>query len=226
MVAERSSSTVTDNMKELAAHIEHTCLDPKASADRIHEMHDEMLEFGFRGICVSPYFVKTAAQKANGSDYKVVTVVDFPLGQSHTMAKVESIKKAADQGADAVDIVVNYLAAINEDWDYLKDEINTVVHSGHMRNLEVKLILESHNYNSRVLRQVLDICLEARPNYLKTNTGTGNNVNTPDQVKLIQRLTNNTIPIKASGGIRSSEQARELLDMGVELIGASSATRW
>lgn len=213
-------------MKEIAAHIEHTCLDPRASLDRIREMHEEMLEFGFRGICVSPYFVKTAVQQSNGADYKVITVVDFPLGQSHTMAKVESIKRAADQGADGVDIVVNYLAAINEDWDYLKDEINTVVHAGHMRNLEVKLILESHNYNSRILRKVINICLDAKPNFLKTNTGTGNNVNTQDQVKLIQNLSKEALPIKASGGIRSSQEARELLEMGVALIGASSATTW
>jgi len=213
-------------MMNIYPKVEHTCLNPQVSKSQIEKMHDEALQFGFRGICVSPYFVKSAVKKAEDSDYKVITVVDFPYGQNHPMSKVEAIKRAADQGVDGVDIVVNYLAAINEDWSVFKDEVETVVYAGQMRNLEVKLILESGAYNSKVLQSVIDICLVAKPEFLKTNTGIGNNVHSIPQIKLMQRMTEGKIPIKASGGIRTKEQAEELINMGVEIIGTSSATTW
>lgn len=208
------------------SQIEHTCLDPQASKDRIAKMHEEALEFGFRGICVSPYFVKSASRKAEDHNYKVITVIDFPFGQNHPMSKVESIKRAADQGADGVDIVINYLAAINEDWSVFKDEVETVVYAGQMRNLEVKLILEAGAYNSKTLQNVINVCVEAKPDFLKSNTGIGGNVCSAPQIKLMQRMSQEQIPIKASGGVRLKEQAEELLQMGVDVIGTSSATTW
>lgn len=192
----------------------------------VEKYHHETLDLGFRALCLSPYFIKYCSKLAKPRPYKLTSVIDFPFGHSHPMSKVESIKKVADQGADGVDVVINYSAAINEDWATLKDEIEAVVHISRMKNLEVKLILESHNYNTHTLKQVIELCLDAKPDFLKTNTGTGNNLNTLAQVKMIQRFSGDRIPIKASGGIRTVEQAQELLDSGVAIIGTSSAASW
>ena len=207
-------------------HIEHTLLKPKATLEQVEQWAREAEEMNFRGVCVSPYWLKKSVQLADGKDYKVVTVVDFPLGQSHPISKVESIKKASDQGATGVDVVINYQAAIAEDWGLLSSDMDAVVHTARMKNLEIKLILESSAYGTNILREVVKIAEQADPDYIKTNTGFFNNVASKAQVQMIKRFLTKDIPIKASGGIRSQEEAMEYLSMGVDLIGASSAAKW
>jgi deoxyribose-phosphate aldolase len=210
----------------LESRIEHTLLSTGATQQDIEKLCDEAQAKGFRGVCVPPYFVKAAIRKAEKQAYKVITVVDFPFGYSHTTAKVEGIKRASDQGVSGVDIVVNYCSAINQDWATFENDINTVVQAAKMRDLEVKLILETGTYSSKVLKRVVEKCCVAEPDFLKTNTGTMGNVATLDQVKLIRRFSEDKIPIKASGGIREREQAEMFIDNGVAVIGTSSAAKW
>ena len=226
MVVERNTNNATGRNMNWRAHIEHTLLQPKATQEQVEQWAQEAEEMNFRGVCVSPYWLKRSVQLAEGKDYKVVTVVDFPLGQSHPISKVESIKKAADQGAFGVDVVINYQAAIAEDWGLLSSEMDAVVHTARMKNLEIKLILESSAYSTNTLKEVVRIAEQAEPDYIKTNTGFFNNVVSKAQVQMIRRFLTKDIPLKASGGIRSKEEAKEYIEMGVDLIGASSAAKW
>ncbi|MDX1685857.1 MAG: deoxyribose-phosphate aldolase [Saprospiraceae bacterium] len=206
--------------------IEHTLLSTGALNKDIDRLCKEAISNDFRGVCVPPSLVKRARQGLAETDKKVITVIDFPFGYSHTFSKTEAIKKAADQGADGVDVVINYNNAINGVWHLVKDDIETVVHKAKMRDLEVKLIIELGAYPSKTLQQIVDLCKMAAPDYVKTNTGILDHVVTPDQLRLLVRMLNEEIPVKASGGIRSEKQAQELIDIGAELIGASSAAKW
>ena len=206
--------------------IEHTLLSTEAQLSEIQELGDEAKQYGFRGICVPPYFVKHAVRHRGDSRYKIITVVDFPFGYGHAFSKAEAINKAKDQGADAVDVVMNYTAALNGDWGYVEDDLNTVVHKAHMAALEIKIIIELGAYSSKTLKRIVELCKKVRPNFVKTNTGTMGHRVEREQLRLLHRLLGGELPIKASGGIRSKEDAQAVIDLGAEVIGTSSATKW
>lgn len=207
-------------------NVEHTLLSTSATAAEIENLCKEAVSHQFRSVCVAPFFAKQARSILEDSDQKVITVVDFPLGYSHTFSKTESIKKAADLGAHGVDVVINYTAAINEAWHMVEDDIETVVHKARMCDLEIKLIIELGAYSSQVLKQVVELCKKAKPDFVKTNTGLLGNVVTKDHLLLLSRLLDGEIPIKASGGIRTREDAEEMIKAGATLLGASSALNW
>lgn len=211
---------------ELNQRVEHTLLKTDATFDDIKRIGEETIQHGFRGICVPPYFVKQALRNRESDEYKIITVIDFPFGYSHTFSKAEAIKKAKDQGADGVDVVINYSAAINGDWSTLVDDMNTVVHKARMSDLEIKIIIELGAYPSRILKEIVEICKKARPDYVKTNTGMMGHQVQREHLKLLVSLLDGELPIKASGGIRSREEAEALIDIGAEILGASSAVKW
>lgn len=211
---------------ELNHRVEHTLLSAQADEKQIKKLCQEAVDHDFRGVCVPPFYVKSARTHLEPTDKKVITVVDFPMGFSHTISKTESIRKAADQGAHGVDVVINYTAAINGSWPLAEDDIQTVVHKARMSDLEIKLIIELGAYPSKTLKRIVQICKNAQPDYVKTNTGMMGQVVEMDQLKLLVRLLDGELPIKASGGIRSAEAAQKLIDAGAQLIGASSAVNW
>jgi len=206
----------------LAERIEHTKLAPGLSQDSIKQLCDEAAEHGFRGVCIPPTMIKAAKANLEGNAQKVVTVVDFPYGYSHTSAKVESIKKACDAGADSVDVVINYTAAMNSEWSYLQNEIESVVQAARMRDTEIKLIIELGAYPSKVLARICEICLETSPDFVKTNTGINHRVDL-QHLKLMRRLLGADMKIKASGGINNNAYAMELINEGASVLGSSSS---
>lgn len=213
-------------MEEVFQRVEHTRLSTDTTGEDIVKLCNEAKSFGFRGVCVPPFFVKKAATSLKDEETKVITVIDFPFGYSHTIAKTEAIKKVADQGAHGVDVVINYMAAINGSWHHVEDDINTVVHKARMTDLEIKLIIELGAYSSRILKQVVELCKKAEPDYVKTNTGMMGHIVEIDQLKLLMRLLDGHFPVKASGGIRSMDDAQALINEGAQILGASSAINW
>ncbi len=116
----------------LASFIEHTILQANCTKEAIDAKCKETLEHGFYAVCVPPYWVGYVAQKLEEMGPKVVTVIGYPMGYSATAAKVEEIKRAIDDGADEVDVVINISAIKDGNWNYVYNDINSVITAAHL----------------------------------------------------------------------------------------------
>ncbi|MEL6140420.1 MAG: deoxyribose-phosphate aldolase, partial [Bacteroidota bacterium] len=151
--------------------IDHTLLGPQTNATAISRLCSEAKEYNFCAVCVPPYFVSQAKQELQGTEVKVATVVGFPHGFAATMAKVEEIKRAVDEGVDEIDAVINLNALKSGDWNHVSSDIDRMVTAVRLRGKVLKLIVESSLLDEDELARVCDICNEVSPDYVKTSTG-------------------------------------------------------
>jgi len=209
--------------KIIAGLIDHTLLKQDTKQAEIIQLCEEAMSFNFASVCIPPYYVREASnalefQKGN---VKVSTVVGFPLGYSSVLAKVEEIKKAIHEGADEIDAVLNICAIKNEDWGFVRNEIDSLVLGTHMKGKVIKLILETAQLTHSEIEKVCTIALDFKPNYLKTSSGFSGGA-TPDAVQTMLAVVGKNIHIKASGGIRDLATLMQFKELGVKRIGTSS----
>lgn len=214
-------------MSELASYIEHTRLSPFSRLEEMHALCDEAGKYGFYGICVPPYFVKplTRYLKENKLNQKLVTVVGFPMGYGSVSAKVEEIKKSVMEGAHELDVVVNLAAYFSKDMAVLKNDIQSVVTACHLQNKQIKLILETGALQVKDMLKLADICAAADANFIKTSTGYHEVGAELDKVRLLKEHLPEKVKIKASGGIRTKEQALAFIEAGASRIGTSAGVQ-
>ena len=143
------------------------------------------------------------------------------MGYSKTSAKVEEIKKAIDDGADEIDAVINIAAVKDGEWDYVENEIDAMTRTTHMRSRKIKIILETCLLNSREIQQLCEIINRQESDFAKTSTGFSTGGADATIVKLMRRFLNDNIQVKASGGIKTREQALAMIEAGATRIGAS-----
>lgn len=160
-------------MKEMsiASKIDHTYLKPDCNLVKVQQLCAEAIEFGFASVCIPPLFISQAAELLEGNPAKVASVVGYPYGYSATAAKIEEIKRATDQGADEVDCVINISAVKSEDWNYVRNDIDSMTRATHLAGKIIKVILETSFLSKNELEEVLKICMESEVNYVKTSTG-------------------------------------------------------
>jgi len=144
------------------------------------------------------------------------------MGYSQTPAKVEEIKRAIDDGASEVDAVINICAVKMGNWNYVRNDIDSMVMAAHLKGKSIKIILETGLLKEDELRRLSDICLEIKPDFVKTSTGYNGDGATVQVVSLLKNLLNDQIKIKASGGIRTREDALRMIEAGAKRIGSSS----
>ena len=206
---------------DLNKTIDHTLLKPHTDATAISRLCKEAIDYQFRAVCVPPYFVSLAKQELQGSEVKLATVVGFPHGFAATMAKVEEIKRATDEGVDEIDAVINLNALKSGDWNHVFSDIDRMVTAVRLRGKVLKIIIESSLLNEAELARVCDICNEVSPDFVKTSTGLQGGA-TEEVVRYLRHRLKPEIKIKASGGIRDAKAAQALLQAGAERIGTSS----
>lgn len=207
----------------LAAKIDHTLLKADVTEKEIKKLCTEAKEFGFAAVCVPPYFVRKCKLWLNGSNVKVATVVGFPLGYSHTPAKVEEARRAIDEGADEIDMVINIIALKAGDWNYLKNELTSAATIVQLRGGKLKVILETGLLTNEEIIKACELCKEMTVDYVKTSTGFVQPGATVEAVKLLRANLPKSIKIKASGGIRDKEFALQLLEAGADRLGCSAS---
>ena len=201
--------------------IEHTILRPDCTADAIHQLCDAALQHTFYGVCVPPYYVRDAVRFLN-EQAKVITVVGFPMGYSTIPSKVEEIKKALDEGADEVDAVVSIAAVKSGNWNYIKSELDSMARSVSLKGKVLKLIVETGILTREELAKLLPIAEQNEVHFIKTSTGFNGVGATVEDVKFLKATLKNKTKIKASGGVKTQEQAEKLLNAGADRIGTSS----
>lgn len=207
----------------LASKIDHTLLKADASEKEVKKICAEAKEYGFAAVCIPPYFVRKCKLWLSDSKVKVATVVGFPLGYSHTPAKVEEARRAIDEGADEVDMVINIIALKAGDWNYLKNELTSVATIVQLRGGKLKVILETGLLSESEIIKACSLCAEMTVDYVKTSTGFVEPGATVEAVKLLRANLPKSVKIKASGGIRNKEFALQLIEAGADRLGCSAS---
>lgn len=207
----------------LASKIDHTLLKADATEKEVKRVCAEAKEHGFAAVCIPPYFVRKCKLWLKDSEVKVATVVGFPLGYSHTPAKVEEARRAIDEGADEVDMVINIIALKAGDWNYLKNELTSVATIVQLRGGKLKVILETGLLTEQEIIKACELCADMTVDYVKTSTGFTPVGATVDTVKLLRAHLPKSIKIKASGGIREKEFALQLIEAGADRLGCSAS---
>ncbi|RME04869.1 MAG: deoxyribose-phosphate aldolase [Bacteroidetes bacterium] len=210
---------------DLARTIDHTILKPGITSEDVKEKCQEAKDNSFAAVCIPPYFVNEAATLLENSGVKVATVIGFPMGYSAVSAKVEEIKKAVNDGADELDAVINICAVKSGNWNYLKNEIESLTTACHMKGKILKLIIETGMLTEEEIRQVCEISVVADVDYIKTSTGMNGPGASLETVKLLREILPKKVKIKASGGIRDRAFAEQLIQAGADRIGTSSGVQ-
>ena len=203
----------------LSDYIDHTNLSKVATAEDIMKLCEEAKTYHFPTVCIPPYYVKAASEYLKGSTTEVCTVIGFPNGYNTTETKQYEAIDALHNGAKEIDMVININALKNKDYDYVKDEIETIRDSLDGRCL--KVIIETCLLTEEEIIKMTEICNETFVNFIKTSTGFDKEGAKLDDVNLIMKHKNEVLEVKASGGIRNSKDAEAFIKAGATRLGTS-----
>ncbi len=206
---------------KIASFIDHTVLKAETTLADVKRICAEAIEHQFAAVCVPPYYVAPARQALQDSSVRLATVIGFPMGYSATVAKVEEIKRAIDEGADEFDVVINVAAVKNGNWAFVRNDLDRMVTACHLRAKHIKVIIETGLLEKEEIRQLCTICNDLEPDYVKTSTGFNGAGANPEVIRLLRSLLKPEIKLKASGGIRTADDARALIEAGANRLGAS-----
>ena len=207
----------------VASYIDHTLLKPEATRDDIKKMCEEARRFNFASVCVNSSQVRLAAACLEGSQTMPIAVIGFPLGAATTGAKSFETKEAIRNGAKEIDMVVNIGAVKARDHLYVLEDIRAVVKAA--GRTPVKVILETSKLTDEEKIFVCALSKAAGAAFVKTSTGFGGGGATPEDVALMRRIVGTDMGVKASGGIRTIDDAEKILEAGADRIGASSSVQ-
>jgi deoxyribose-phosphate aldolase len=205
---------------DIAKMIDHTMLKADATTETIKRYCSEAKEYGFASVCVNTCHVPLVAEELKGSDVKVCCVVGFPLGAMSTAAKAFEAKTAVHDGADEVDMVINVGGMKDGNYEMVKADIKAVVDASEGRT--VKVIIETCLLTKDEIVKACELSVEAGASFVKTSTGFSTGGALASDVALMKKTVGDRAKVKASGGIRTYEQAMELINAGADRIGAGN----
>ncbi|MCI8414078.1 MAG: deoxyribose-phosphate aldolase [Ruminiclostridium sp.] len=207
------------NAMEILTHVDHTLLKPESTWDQVKALCDEAMEYHCATVCIPPAFVKRAVDYVQGN-LKVCTVIGFPNGYHTTAAKIFETKDAVENGASEIDMVINIGLVKDRDWKALGEEIAGVKAACLGRPL--KVIIETCLLTDLEKQRLCQIVAKEEADYLKTSTGFSTGGATREDVALLRANLPETVKVKASGGVRTLEDAQAYLELGAERLGASA----
>jgi deoxyribose-phosphate aldolase len=208
---------------QLNKYIDHTLLKPTALIADIERLCKEALQYNFAAVCVPPPFIKTAKKQLENSSLKVATVIGFPFGYSAIEAKLAETLLAIVDGADELDVVINLTALKNNDWQYLSNEINHILPVVKQNNKVIKVIIETGVLTDAEIIRCCELYGAAQVDFLKTSTGYAEQGATIQAVQLMRSHLPAHVQIKASGGIKTYQFGKELINAGATRLGCSSS---
>ncbi|PIE98022.1 MAG: deoxyribose-phosphate aldolase [Treponema sp.] len=207
--------------KELAGFIDHTLLKPTATKEDIKALCEEAKTYSFASVCVNPCNVALAYNFMKESNIKVCSVVGFPFGANSIEIKFTETKKALEDGAAEIDMVINVGKLLEGDVNYVKNEISFLADACHKKNAILKVIVETCYLEEKDFEIVCNAVEEAGADFIKTSTGYGSRGASKDDIHLFKKYLKANTKIKASGGIRSFEDAKAYIDLGCSRLGTS-----
>jgi deoxyribose-phosphate aldolase len=208
----------------LASLIDHTLLKPDAAREDIERLCREAAQFCFASVCVNPNWVPLCRDLLRGSGVKVCTVIGFPFGAHLPDVKAYEARRAVEQGAEEVDMVINIGALKSKDYALVEQDIRGVVQAVG-KDTVVKVILETSLLTREEKIMGSTLAKAAGADYVKTSTGFAGGGATVEDVALMRETVGPEIGVKASGGIRTKEDVEAMVAAGATRIGASAGVK-
>ena len=210
--------------EELARYIDHTILKPDATENEVKKICAEALVYGFASVCVNPSMIKLVAKELKGSLVTPCCVIAFPFGASTPRAKAFEAADAVRNGAKEIDMVINIGAVKSADWLLVERDIRSVVRAAG-RRAKVKVILETSLLDDKEKIKACKLAKFAGAAFVKTSTGYSTGGATEQDVRLMRKTVGEEMGVKASGGIRTYEDAVKMIKAGATRIGASAGKK-
>jgi deoxyribose-phosphate aldolase len=211
--------------KNIASKIDHTMLKPDATPDEIKELCEEAKKYHFASVCVNPGYVSLCHSLLKDTNVRVCTVVGFPLGSNTTEVKKFETEQAIQNGANEIDMVINVGRLKAGNHDYVDNDVSQVVKTAKSKGALVKVIIETALLSDEEKIKACLICKKAGADFVKTSTGFSKGGATVGDVALMKYVVGSSIGVKASGGIRSKEEAEAMIASGADRIGASASVK-
>lgn len=208
--------------QNIANMIDHTVLKAFSSKEDVIKVCKEAKEHGFFSVCINPTHIELAKQELEGSNVKVCTVIGFPLGANTSEVKAFETKDSIAKGAHEVDMVINIGALKDKNYDLVYKDIKAVVDAANKEAL-VKVIIETCYLTDEEKKIACELSIKAGADYVKTSTGFGTGGSTPEDIKLMRDVVGPNVGVKASGGVRTTDDAIKVIDAGASRIGASAS---
>jgi deoxyribose-phosphate aldolase len=230
LLAEAGASRVVATMgycpasDGLASIIDHTLLKPDATREEVEQLCREAAQFCFASVCVNPNWVTLCRERLRGTGVKVCTVIGFPLGAHLPDIKAYEAKRAVEQGAEEVDMVINIGALKSKDYALVEQDIHGVVQAAG-RDTVVKVILETTLLSRDEKVMGCTLSKAAGADYVKTSTGFAGGGATVEDVQLMRETVGPEMGVKASGGVRTREDAEKMVAAGATRLGASAGVK-
>jgi deoxyribose-phosphate aldolase len=209
----------------LARMIDHTLLKPDATEKEVIKLCEEARKYHFASVCINPGFVSLCSSLLKGSDVKVCTVIGFPLGATTTEVKRLEAEQAIANGATEIDMVINIGELKSGKTDYVFNDVRQVVLAAKKSLVVCKVILETALLTDEEKIKACLICKDAGADFVKTSTGFSKGGATVGDVALMRLVVGSAVGVKASGGIRTKEDAEAMIASGADRIGASASVK-
>lgn len=217
-----NKSSNDQRVLDVNSKVDFTLLDPRATKLDIEKLCDIAYKNRYYSVCVNPCnvsYAKGYILKNFDGTLKVASVVGFPLGANSTETKLFEVSQAIKDGADELDVVINIGKAKEGDFNYVQNELSKIVKTAKHRL--VKAIIETCYFDENDIIKLCKVCVKAKVAFVKTSTGFGTGGATEQNVSLIAREVAGRCRVKASGGVRTREQAIALINLGASRIGTS-----
>ena len=208
--------------KQVAKTIDHAVLKPEMTNDDLKNHAKMCIENDVFSMCVKPCDIAAAAELFKNSDVKVSCVLSFPHGADATPVKAFQAKQAIEDGVDEIDMVMNIGKFLSGDYEYIVNDIKAVVEVAHQKNILVKVIQESGFLTPEQIAKACELSYKAGADFVKTSTGFGPGGAKPEYIDMMIKTVGDKMQVKASGGIRSWDDAVAFLDQGADRLGVGS----
>jgi deoxyribose-phosphate aldolase len=217
-------------VREFAKTIDHTLLKPDTKEAAIRRLCEEAARHHFAAVCIPPCYVRLAARELRGTDVKVATVVSFPFGADTTTVKATAVRDAIVGGASEIDVVMNISKFLSGEFSYvaeelssLNGEVSAVAMNNGLNDAVLKVIIEAAYLTDEMKRLAVQIVAASGADFVKTSTGFGPGGATLEDVALLREEAPEGLAVKASGGIRTLDDALDMLNAGASRLGTSGS---
>lgn len=217
-------------VREFAKMVDHTLLKPDATEKDVRRICKEAARHHFAAVCIPPCYVRLAAKELRRTDVKVATVVSFPFGNDTTAVKIAAVRDAIIGGASELDVVMNVSRFLSGDFSYVAEELSSVTQevgavamNNGLNDAVVKVIIETAYLTDEMKRLAVQIVASSGADFVKTSTGFAPAGATPRDVSLLRQEAPEGLAVKASGGIRTLEDAMDIVNAGASRLGMSAS---
>lgn len=204
-------------------YFDHTMLAPQATSTDIDKLIKEAIKYDFKSVCIAPSYIKYAKEQLAKTDVLICTVIGFPLGYNATSVKVYETKIALDHGADEIDMVINIGRFKNKEYEYVLNEIKAIKEV--CGNKVLKVIVETALLTNQEIKTITEIVLKSGADFIKTSTGFSFRGASFEDVEIMKSIAQDKLLIKASGSIKTGEDALKMIKLGASRLGTSKTVQ-